>query len=200
MLKKLPVLGSVVFALVLTACASMGTDVPRVPENELVLGSTTKQEIVGRLGQPRRESTEVKNDKEVLSLFYTHATAYTNDAQISGVAAARSQVFSFYEDKLVGHQFTSNFKSESTNFDDSVVASFKEGETTRSDVVAKLGPPTGHWIYPLVERPEDKAIRYGYGFVDTRKAGLPRTIKRLTVVLRPDDVVREIELDIVEPN
>ncbi|MDF1794380.1 MAG: hypothetical protein P1U88_20880, partial [Thalassobaculaceae bacterium] len=145
-------------------------------------------------------STETKDEKEIRTLFYTHTTLYTNDARVTGVPAARSQAFSFYEDTLVGHQFTSNFKSESTDFDESVVTSFKEGETTRADVVAKLGPPTGNWIYPMVEWPEDKAMRYGYGFVDTRKASMPRTVKRLTVVLRPDDVVRKVELDIEEPN
>lgn len=200
MFSRFLVLSVVAVSLALGGCVSTRSQVQRVPDQDLILGRTTKEEIVARMGTPGRESVRMENDKEIQVLAYVYATMYTNDAQITGTPAARSQSFSFHEDVLVGHQFMSSFKSASTDFDDTVVESFKEGETTRADVIAALGRPTGRWIYPMVDEPGDEGIGYAFSFVDTRKAGIPRLFKRLNVVLGPDDVVRKIELDVQEPS
>ena len=194
--KPLGLFGSLLIALTVGACASSGTNIQRVPEPQLLMGTTTQDEIVGRLGKPRQISDEVKNGQQVSTIVYTYATTYTTDSRVAGVASARSQSFSFHDGRLVGHNFTSNFESEKTDFDESAVPSFQEKVTTKADVVQVLGEPTGKQVYPLVDTAGDEAFLYVYGYVDTRKANFPVYREHLTIVFGPDGVAKKITLEV----
>lgn len=188
------ILVMIVLVLALSACVTRGEKVTRIPEAELTLGSTTENWITERLGEPNRVLEQTENGQDIRTILYTYVSTATNDSQISGVGAGRSQAYNFFDDTLVGYQFVSSFKSESTDFDDSVVASFEKGRTTLQEVISALGAPSGRRIYPLIKDQDVEAIRYVYTFVDTRKAGFPRVLKRLTIVLDDSDVVQDIDL------
>ncbi len=195
MTKLLRAAGALALALLVSGCFTVGA-LERVPEADLVLGSTTEAALTERLGAPRETSEETINDKTIRGLYYAYATSYTTDTVTEGLSVARAQWFYFSDGVLVGHQYRSTFASESTDFDESVVSDFREGITTRAEVLKALGPPTGRRAYPLVEKPEEDGFGYLYRLIDTRKRGFPVLRKDLVVVFGPDDVVRKITLTV----
>lgn len=177
-------------ALLVSACA--GTKFDRVQNNELVLNKTTEQEIVGRLGSPGAVGTKNENGVQVRTIVYSYATSMTTAGMVAGVPSSRAQSFAFHGNKLVGYQYSSNFMTDNTNFSEATVLAFKEGVTTRAEVVRALGEPTGESVYPLVEGKDDRAVGYQFSFVDTRKYNMAVEAKALTIVFGPNDVARKI--------
>ena len=53
---------------------------------------------------------------------------------------------------LVGHEFTSSFKEDHTDFSEARVAEIKQGETKEAGVLELLGRPTGLYVFPLVAK------------------------------------------------
>jgi len=130
-----------------------------VQDDSLVLGKTTRSDIIARLGPPYRESAVIKNEKQIKTASYTR----TGEAGDDGIIPSRSEGFYFYDDKLVGYEYTSSWKGDSTDFDKSKVSQIKRGVSTRADVVQLLGPPGGRHIYPLVAKPDEDGVSYLYG-------------------------------------
>ena len=56
---------------------------------------------------------------------------------------ARSQAFYFADLVLVGHEFSSSFREDHTEFAEASVTEIKKGETNEATVIDRLGPPTG---------------------------------------------------------
>src|SRR6202035_4174043 len=55
--------------------------------------------------------------------------------------------------RLVGFAYSSSFVVDETAFDESVAKKIKRGETTRAEVLALAGRPTGQFIYPSLQAP-----------------------------------------------
>lgn len=182
----------VAIALAMTVVACAGTKFDRVQNNELVLNSTTEQQITSNLGRPGSVTTSIQNEKKIRHIVYSYATSLTAPGVVAGVPSSRAQSFSFFDNKLVGYQYISNFLADRTDFDEAAVLSFKEGVTTRADVIQKLGEPTGQSVYPLVDDKADRAIGYSYSFVDTRPATIVIERQSLTIVFGPDEVAKKI--------
>ncbi len=72
---------------------------------------------------------------------YAHAAGAAS--LVGGVTPARGQGFYFWNAVLVGHEFTSSFDEDKTDFDASKVQQIKSGETTEAEVLALLGKPQG---------------------------------------------------------
>ncbi len=176
-----------VLAVLLVACA--GQQFERIPNSELVLNQTTMTEISARLGKPYTKVTSLKNGEQIQSRVYSFATTLTAPGLLVGMASDRTQTFQFHEGKLVGYEYSSNFSSDSTRFDDTVISGFKEGRTTRADVIRALGEPVGESTYPVVDTPGDRAIRYVFAVT---LPSLKRVSKSLTVEFGPDDVAKKI--------
>src|SRR5439155_515129 len=83
-----------------------GFDFAKQTDDALVLGQTTRQEILQRLGTPYREGTATKNGKQLKTLSYAFATA-SGAAVRDGVVPTRGQGFYFLDDKLAGYDFAS---------------------------------------------------------------------------------------------
>ena len=198
MAKLSPVVGALALAVFMSGCTTFGNNWERVPADDLVLGQTTQASITERMGSPRRVSDEIRNGHEIETVYYIGVETHSDRGPIPGAGAARSQVFNFADGVLVGYQFSSNFKSESTDFDESAVSSFTEGKTTGAEIIATLGQPGGRSIFPMVEEKGDTALRYGYSYIDTRKFGIPGHTEGLWVVLGPDDVAKDIELTVTD--
>ena len=150
---------AVALALIVAGCA--GSNFTKQPDDALVLGQTSRQDILQRLGSPYREGTVTKNGKQVKTMTYAFATTGGTPAR-DGVTPARGQGFYFLDDKLAGYDFTSSWKEDQSNFDGAKVPAIKKGVSTRDDVVRLVGAPRGKYAYPLIAEQNRQADVYLY--------------------------------------
>lgn len=147
-----------ILLLMTTGCA--GKDFVRAQPESLTIGQTTETEIRQRFGNPYREGTQVKNGETMKTLSYAYNTGAPSLA--GGVNSAREQGFYFWNGVLVGHDFTSSFDQDRTDFVVSRVKRIKKEETTEAEVVTLFGRPQGMYSYPLIPDKGDRAIVYRY--------------------------------------
>ena len=184
-------LGALALVLIaLGGCA--GRDFTRPPADALTLGKTTEAEIRQRFGDPYRQGTVVRNGETMKSLSYGYASGAASLA--GGITPSRGMGFYFWNDTLVGHEFTSSFDTDTTDFDAMKVPQIREGETTESEVTALLGSPGGAYIYPMIP---DKAAR-GLVFLYAQTRGSAFSLKfyqqLLVVTIGPTGVVSDVQL------
>lgn len=182
----------IALGLALLAWGCAGKDFTRPAPDTLVLGKTTYAEINGRYGSPYREGSLIKNEKNVRQATYAFATV-GGEPLVSGVTPARGMTFSFLDQVLVGHEFTSSFKSDHTDFDATRVPQIKNGETTRAQVIALMGDPAGLRIYPMVKGGDDQGLVWIYG--QTRASGFSVSVhqKVLVVTVSAAGMVIDVE-------
>jgi outer membrane protein assembly factor BamE (lipoprotein component of BamABCDE complex) len=182
---KLIVLVAVIF---LTACAA-GVNFVKPADDKLVLGRTTKDQVVALIGQPNGKGQKMSNGQELDIISYAYAKVGETPA-FEGVTPARSLAFLFHKNVLVGKEFTSSFKSDSTYFDPQKAKSIRQG-MRRSDVVAAVGRPGGEYRYPVIANKSGRALVYIY--VQTKGFSSQQSV--LTVELDANDVVRKSEFN-----
>lgn len=186
-MKSLAVKFFIIFLGVLvTGCA--GTDFVRVADSGLVLGKTTPEQIIGQLGPPYREGLQVKNNQQMKTLAYGYGSA-GGEADAKGVTAVRSQGFYFYNNTLVGYEFTSSWKKDSTDFDNEKVLQIKKGESTQSDVMRLIGNPGGKYIYPVISADDEYAVNY----MHTQVRGFKNYQEMLVVTFNKQGTVSNVE-------
>ena len=191
MFKSLKLLTSISILIVLSGCA--GKDFVRPTQEAFKLGKTTYSQVVQQLGEPRREGTLLKNDKNLKSITYAYA-ATGGEPLEEGVIPARAMSYYFLDDALVGQEFVSSFKSDNSNFDDTKVAAIVKGKTTRSEIVQLIGRPSGSYIPPMVKATAGEAI--GYTYVTTKGgafSGFKVFRKSLLISFNEHDQVSETE-------
>ena len=180
-----------IVALVVAGLCLLGADFARPDPASFALGSTTEAEIRQRFGNPYGQTTSRVGDRVVTTLQYTYAEPRT------GVIPARAMTYSFYEGRLVGFDYSSSFGADETAFDDKVVKRIKRGETTRTEVLAIAGPPTGQFIYPTPQATVPGRRAYVYGYSRSERlapATLETANKVLTITFDDHDVVAELSL------
>jgi len=178
-------------ALVLAGLCLLGADFARPDPASFALGSTTEAEVRQRFGNPYGQTTSRVGDRVVTTLQYTYAEPRT------GVIPARAMTYSFYEGRLVGFDYSSSFGADETAFDEEVVKRIKRGETTRTEVLAIAGPPTGQFIYPTPQATVPGRRAYVYGYSRSERlapATLETANKVLTIAFDDHDVVAELSL------
>lgn len=175
---------------VLAGCA--GTDFVRVADDALVLGRTTEGEIKARLGAPYREGVVTKNERQIRTAAYAYASTGA-EGTADGVIAARSQGFYFFNDKLVGYEFISSWKEDSTNFDGAKVAQIRKGQSAVGDVTKLFGRPGGRYIHPMVKGEAEEAVYYLYSQTTGNAFNLKFAMKKLIVTYNRQGVVTEVE-------
>ncbi|MGQ0511877.1 MAG: hypothetical protein ACT4P9_14840 [Betaproteobacteria bacterium] len=177
-------------AMVLAGCA--GTDFVRVADDALVLGRTTEGEIRTRLGAPYREGVVTQNGRQIRTASYAYAHTGAEGAA-AGVVAARSQGFFFFNDKLVGYEFISSWKEDSTDFDGAKVAQIHKGQSTVGDVTRLFGRPGGRYIHPMIKGEAEEAVNYLYHQTTGSAFNLKFAMKKLIVTYNRQGVVTEVE-------
>ena len=183
------VLIGVVLLFVATGCA--GRDFTRPQPESLVLGKTTESEIRQRFGDPYREGTVIKNSETIKSLSYAYASGASSLA--GGVTPARGQGFYFWNGVLVGHDFTSSFDQDRTDFDGSKVQQIKKAETTEAGVVGLFGKSQGVYKYPLIADKSDRAIVYLYNQTKGSAYNLKFYNQLLVVTLDANGLVKDVQ-------
>lgn len=181
-------------AMLLVGCASAGRDFQRPTSQELVLGKTTYAELSQRLGPARSQSVSRVNDTDLDMVTYSFAES-GGRALVSGVTPGRSLQLHFHKGVLVGHEFVSSFANDATDFDDSKVNAIQKGKTTRAQVLALLGQPSGEYAPPMV-KPELGSRALGYSYLQVKVPGgfsQPKVhSKKLVVTLDAADVVTDV--------
>ena len=157
----------------------------------LAVGTVTEAEIRQRFGTPYREGTVLKNNETMRTLAYAYAT--TASSAPGGVVPSRGQGFYFWRDVLVGHDFTSSFGEDKTDFDPAKAQQIKKGETTEAAVVALLGRPHGIYTYPLINDRDARGAVYLYQETKGTTPNLKFHTQILVVQFDPAGVVKEVE-------
>jgi hypothetical protein len=181
---------SVLVLLAVTGCA--GRDFVRPQTDSLLLSKTSEAEIRQRFGKPYREGTVVKNGQTLKALSYAYAEGGPSLA--GGVVPSRGQGFYFLDGILVGHDFTSSFGEDKTDFDIAKVKQIREGQATEASVVDLLGKPHGVYLYPLVKDRSDRAVVYQYQQTRGTAFNLKFYNQLLVVTLDSNGVVKIVEL------
>lgn len=147
-------------ALLLAGCA-IGRNFARPDSDMLRLGQSPYAELVQKLGPPYKERFVQYNDQRVREVEYTYVTTYDRDPPYTaGGIPGRTLWLYFADDVLVGHLFSSSWRSDHTDFDTAKAPLIVEGKSTREQVIAMLGRPAGHSIYPMAAEPGGESLRY----------------------------------------
>ncbi len=180
----------ITLALMLAGCA--GTDFVRITDDSLILRQTTYDQIIARLGPPYREGLVTKNNQQMKAISYGFSSA-SGEAVAEGVTPARSQAFFFFNNKMVGYEFVSSWKADSSNFDGTKVSLIRKGESTRNDVIRLLGKPGGKYIYPIIPNNNEEAMNYLYAQTKGSAFSLKVYQKQLIVTFNQRGIVTNIE-------
>ena len=174
----------------LGGCA--GRDFTRPPADSLALGKTTEGDIRQRFGDPYRQGTALRNGETMKTLTYAYAAGAGSLA--GGLTPSRGVGVYFWNDVLVGHEFTSSFDEDKTDFDVAKVPQIRKGETTEAAVTALLGPATGGYIYPMIADKTARALVYVYSQTRGTAFGLKHYQQLLVVTIAPTGVVSDVQL------
>jgi len=181
-------------SIFLVSCA--GTSQVRTPDDAIALGRTTIEQITARLGPPGRVGTVIKNDREITSIIYFFGTSGEGSDNPEAAGASRFKTFYFFDNKLVGYEFASSWKEDSTNFDSREVAKIKIGGSTKNDVVRLFGNPGGQYIYPIIPNKAEEAVNYFYYII--KKSGsleFKPYRKLLVITFNKEGVITNVEYD-----
>jgi hypothetical protein len=184
-------LGALAVLLVaLGGCA--GRDFARPPADSLSLGKTTEREIRQRFGDPYRQGTVLRNGETMTTLTYAYAAGAGSLA--GGLTPSRGIGFYFWNDVMVGHEFTSSFEEDKTDFDVTKVPQIRKGETTETAVTTLLGPAPGGYIYPMIADKTARALVYLYTQTRGSAFGLKHYQQMLVITIAPTGVVSDVQL------
>lgn len=162
---KISIIVIVVFAIFMVGCAGTpGTDFVKLETNQLVYGSDTPQSIKQKLGKPYQwKNNRTRNGKQFNWIRYSYLDE-GGETGYKDVTAKHSQTFYFYKNKLVGHEYSSTWAEDSTDFDELKVGDIKIGTTTIQQVVELIGKPGGEFVYPFIKKELEKAKVYLYQY------------------------------------
>jgi hypothetical protein len=190
----------IVAALSLLAACQTGQNFARPAPDAFMLGKATESEILSSFGAPatrrtettsetKRDPSKTRFDSAGLAgsyerLIYIHADR-TATIWVGAPPTTKGIAFTFLNGTLIMYDFSSNFEEDSSNFDESRVSALIKGTSTKADVVALFGQPTGRAIYPLIERVGDEVYKYGYAQTTRQE----RSVKQLNLLFDPEGVL-----------
>jgi hypothetical protein len=187
-----------VAVLFVTGCITGGEKFTKLESNQLVLGETTSTKVRELVGRPFQMGSTDKHGRRFETMAFAFSDPSEEAATDDIAAPARSQVYYFTEDKLVGFTFTSSYASDSTNFDSNLVEQIKPGATTKKEVEYLFGKPGGEQVYPFVENKGERAIIYRYAYVSGGLFNLRASEKVLTVYFNDEtNIVTNVEFESV---
>jgi hypothetical protein len=128
----------------------------------LKLGETTPAQVFERLGRPTSRETLTRNGRPISVLAYLYTTEAEKHHGDAGAIASRSLYLFFHEDRLAGHEFRSNVAVDHTDFDLRKARTIVKARTTRQEVIALLGPPSGYLSFPVIDASLGEAMVYAY--------------------------------------
>jgi hypothetical protein len=180
----------VVLVAAVSGCA--GVNFKRPEPQSLVVGKSTAADVTRVMGAPVQTGEALKNNEKVKTSRYAYAEG-AGKGTYPGVVPARAMVFFTFNDLLVGQEFVSSFPEDSTDFDESKIGAIVKGKSTRADVLALLGKPSGEAIYPLIKEKGQIAVVYSYAHAKGSVFDMKFYSKSLTVAFDGNGVVTEVD-------
>lgn len=181
-----------VLALTATLAGCAGSDFVRPAEGSLVVGKSTIADVTAKMGAPVQTGELTKNEKKLKMYRYAYAST-GGESAYPGVTPARSMAFTFHEEKLISQEFVSSFKQDSSDFDSNKMSAIVKGKSTRNEVIALLGRPTGEAVYPMIKGENDKALVYSYAHAKGSVFNMKFYSKALIVSFNNQGVVTDVE-------
>lgn len=104
--------------------------------------------------------------------------------------------FYFVHDKLMAYSFVTGFPKEQQDFASTRVTSIVKGKTTRAEVIALMGEPSGVFRYPVTDEKRtvegDSAIQYEFHQVTPFGSVAD---KFLQVIFDSNNIAKEVDFD-----
>jgi outer membrane protein assembly factor BamE (lipoprotein component of BamABCDE complex) len=189
-MKTTRLLLALVSVAILSGCA--GTNFKRPEPQSLVVGKSMTADVTQVMGAPLQTGELLKNNEKIKTLRYAYAEG-AGTGRYPGVVPARAMVFATFNDLLVGQEFVSSFPDDATDFDETKVSAITKGKSTRADVVALLGKPTGEAVYPLIKNKGETGVVYSYSHAKGSVFDMKFYSKSLIVSLNANNVVTDVE-------
>ncbi len=179
-MKSIRIVAVVAALVVLSGCA---TNFVRPASEKLTLGKSTSADITGLVGSPTAQDANVVMNGEKAKVL----TYYYNDgAKFWGlIIPQRTLTYTIYNDTMVGEVFNSTMEGESTEFEGKKASSIQKGISTKSDVIALLGKPSGEVLYPVIKDKNGRGMVYAYSYA--RFAGMLTSYNNYLLVVSIDD-------------
>jgi len=181
-------------AAMLLATGCQGRNFVRLRPESLILGSTTYEDIIDRLGTPYRTGSSFRQGAAITSITYAYANAWATSG-FGNVTPARSMRFHFVDRVLAGYEFTSSYREDLADFDETKVAQIRTGETTQTEVEQLLGVAGGLYAYPLIPRESERALVYLYSQTRREAFSVDVYLKKLVVSVERNGIVSDVELN-----
>jgi hypothetical protein len=160
----------------------------------LSLGNSRYGDVVSLFGKPTFHDDNVTiNHERVRTVdYYTYRFPRT----VQDNSPHRYLHCTFFNDVLVGEEYNSSYQEDSTWFDADKAHTLLIGTSTRADVVAALGPPSGEILYPLARDKTGRGLVFWYTHYYMRP-GMPHVgyaaePSRLVVFLSDKNVVTDM--------
>ena len=175
--------------LALLASCTAGVNFVKPSDDQLVIGVTTRHDVIKLLGDPTGKDIKASNGENVIILTYAYSNI-VEEPLFQDVTPSRLLTLYFFKNVLVGKGFTSSFNSDNTYFDPQKAKSITQGMTNQQ-VLNLLGKPSGEYRYPLILTKNGKALVYTYA--QTKGS---RTLENsLIVAIDENGVVLESEFN-----
>jgi hypothetical protein len=177
-------------AAAMAGCA--GTNFKRPDAGALEVGKSTSTHIAQVMGQPLQTGESLRNGEKLKVLRYAYAEG-AGTGKYPGVVPARAMVFITHNDLLVAEEFVSSFSTDATDFDEGKVPSLVKGKTTRNDVIALFGKPTGTAVHPFIKTKGESAALYTYAQAKGNAFNMKFYNKSLIVSFDRTGIVTDVE-------
>jgi outer membrane protein assembly factor BamE (lipoprotein component of BamABCDE complex) len=177
-------------AVALTGCA--GTNFKRPEPQALQVGKSTSADVTRVMGPPSQTGESLRNGTKLKVARYAYAEG-ASAGMYPGVVPARAMALLTSDNLLVAQEFVSSFKDDATDFDDSKVTAILKGKSTRAEVLALMGKPSGDAVYPFIRNQGESALLYSYAQAKGSVFDMKFHSKMLVVSFDAADVVTDIE-------
>lgn len=173
----------------------------RPNSKEFAVGETPKSYFIQRFGETTERDViflagGTKDAGNVTSLAYmgSKTSSWFSSSVRSGVSAYRILALQFNDDVLMAYRFSSTYKEDSTDFDETKTSLIEKGKTAQADVINILGEPSGMGIYPSALQKGDIRLLYHYQEYDSSTFVLLK--KNLQIDVGQEGIVRDFDLNV----
>jgi hypothetical protein len=169
--------------------------VERPAPDTLAFGRATRADIKKLYGDPLPDPGLGEDQLLVLPYNVKFDWKFNKGVHAGTEFPGNGQVFLFEDDVLVGEAYYSSFEADHTDFDETKVVSIVKGQTTRDQVLALIGQPSGRRLCPADALDNPTGLEYLY-LSRRRHMGLSsRTwIKWLSVQFDANGIVCDVRL------
>jgi hypothetical protein len=184
-------------AFTLVGCSSGLKDFTRLDNNQINLGQTTRAEVVSKIREPKSTGKRLINGEmvDVMEFGYMGNNA-DSDTEGPGYLPVKTQFFFIgKDDKVIGTEYYSSFKSDSTRFNIDNIAKISKGVTSKKEVIELLGSPSIQMIPPLVKAPAVSAIGYHHRTMSLLARSLHTTANKLIVSFDANNIVSDVNYE-----